>query len=127
MVVDFIDHFAAIRVKVLISIPRCRPHMRPASHARARLRTAAKRTARSAPEPIDSSHRRRIHSVSFDASEDDWIDALVDLLTEAGYPKAGRSEIVRLGLLGLQDALAGRTRAENLHPRFKSGRRLQFH
>jgi hypothetical protein len=29
MVVDFIDYFAAIRVKVLISIPRCRPLMRP--------------------------------------------------------------------------------------------------
>lgn len=78
------------------------------------VRTAAKRTARAVAEPVDPGHRRRIHSVSFDASEDDWIDALVDLLSEAGYPKAGRSEIIRVGLLGLQDALAGRTRAEIL-------------
>jgi hypothetical protein len=62
----------------------------------------------------DQSHRRRIHTVSFDPTEDEWIDALVALLNEAGYPKPGRSEIVRVGMRGLQDALAGRTRAEIL-------------
>ena len=78
------------------------------------VRTATKRTAKSVPEPADPNHRRRIHSVSFDASDDEWLDDLVDLLTEAGYPKAARSEIVRVGLVGLQEALAGRTRAEIL-------------
>ena len=52
--------------------------------------------------------------MSFDPTEEEWLDALLDLLTEAGYPKAGRSEIVRVGLLGLQEALAGCTRSEIL-------------
>ena len=76
--------------------------------------TATKRATRASPDPLDRSHRRRIHTVSFDPTGDAWLDALLDLLTEAGYPKAGRSEIVRVGLLGLQEALAGRTRSEIL-------------
>lgn len=59
-----------------------------------------------------TSHRRRIHSVSFEDPESEWLNTLVDLLTEARYPKAGRSQVVRVALLGLQDMLAGRTRAE---------------
>ena len=76
--------------------------------------TATKRATRASPDPLDQRHRRRIHTVSFDPTGDAWLDALLDLLTEAGYPKAGRSEIVRVGLLGLQEALAGCTRAEIL-------------
>ncbi len=78
------------------------------------MSTVTKRPTRASPGPLDHSHRRRIHTVSFDPTEDDWIDALLALLTEAGYPKAGRSEIVRVGVLGLQAALAGRTRSEIL-------------
>ena len=78
------------------------------------MSTVTKRPARASPGPLDQRHRRRIHTVSFDPTEDEWIDALVDLLSEAGYPKAGRSEIVRVGMRGLQDALAGRTRSEIL-------------
>ena len=78
------------------------------------MSTLTKRPARASPGPLDQSHRRRIHTVSFDPTQDEWIDALVDLLSEAGYPKAGRSEIVRAGMRGLQDALAGRTRSEIL-------------
>ena len=73
-----------------------------------------KRSTRASPGPLDQRHRRRIHTVSFDPTEDEWIDALVDLLSEAGYPKAGRSEIVRVGMRALQDALAGRTQSEIL-------------
>ncbi len=76
--------------------------------------TATKRATKASPDPLDQRHRRRIHTVSFDPTGDEWLDALLDLLTEAGYPNAGRSEIVRVGLLGLQEALAGRTRSEIL-------------
>ena len=78
------------------------------------MSTATKRPTRASPDSIDQRHRRRIHTVSFDPSEDEWIDALVNLLSDAGYPKAGRSEIVRVGMRGLQEALAGRTRSEIL-------------
>lgn len=56
--------------------------------------------------------RSRGLSISFDLPEAEWVEALVVLLKEGGYPKARRSEIVRMGLLELQDALAGRTRAD---------------
>ena len=78
------------------------------------MSTVTKRPTRVSPGPRDQRHRRRIHTVSFDPTEDEWIDALVDLLSEAGYPKAGRSEIVRVGMRALQDALAGRTHSEIL-------------
>ena len=73
---------------------------------------ARKRAAKRSPNSRDQSRRRRIHTVSFDPREDAWVDALIDLLSEAGYPKVARSEVVRVGLLGLQDALVGRTPAE---------------
>jgi hypothetical protein len=58
-------------------------------------------------------HRRhRGLSISFDPNEAEWVDALVDLLKQEGYPHAGRSEVVRMGLLQLRDALAGRRRSE---------------
>ncbi len=83
--------------------------------SRGRAVSAAERpVTKTSRDPGDQSHRRRIHTVSFDPTEDDWIDALLALLTEAGYPKAGRSEIVRVGVLGLQAALAGRNRSEIL-------------
>ena len=75
--------------------------------------TAERPVTKTSRDPGES-HRRRIHTVSFDPIEDEWIDALVNLLSDAGYPKAGRSEIVRVGVRGLQDALAGRTRSEIL-------------
>ena len=74
--------------------------------------------------------------MSFDPREDAWVDALIHLLGEAGYPKVARSEVVRVGLLGLQDALAGRTPseiatffqrdAERLLASFDGTRRLPF-
>lgn len=65
--------------------------------------------------PADSPHPNRRHrglSISFDPAEAQWVDALVDLLRQEGYPKAGRSEVVRLALLQLRDALVGRSRAD---------------
>jgi hypothetical protein len=56
--------------------------------------------------------RHRGLSISFDQTEAEWVDALVNLLKQERYPHAGRSEVVRMGLLQLRDALAGRTRSE---------------
>jgi hypothetical protein len=60
----------------------------------------------------DENHRYRGFSISFDPAEARWIDGLVDLLRQEGFPRAARSEVVRLAVLGLRDALAGRTRSE---------------
>jgi hypothetical protein len=56
--------------------------------------------------------RHRIVSISFDPADAEWVDALVDLLRQAGYAKAARAEIVRTALQDLHQVLAGRTRAE---------------
>jgi hypothetical protein len=58
--------------------------------------------------------RRRCRglSISFDTAEARWIDTLVDALRQEGFPRAARSEVVRLGLLELREALAGRTAPE---------------
>src|SRR6266851_4938471 len=45
-------------------------------------------------------------------AETEWVDALVDLLEQEGHPKPARSGVVRLALLWLQEAVAGRRRAE---------------
>jgi hypothetical protein len=60
----------------------------------------------------DPSRRHRGLSISFDLAEERWVDTLVDLLREEGFPRAGRSEVVRLGLLQLREALAGKTRQQ---------------
>ena len=64
------------------------------------------------PELLDHRRRRRIHSINFDDHDGEWIDGLVALLAETGYQKAGRSEVVRIALFGLREALAGRTPME---------------
>ena len=64
------------------------------------------------PNPADLSSRHRIRSISFDPGDAEWVDALVDLLRQAGYPKAARAEIIRTALQELHQVLAGRTRAE---------------
>ena len=64
------------------------------------------------PDPADLGPRHRIRSISFDPGDAEWVDALVDLLRQAGYPKAARTEIVRTALQELHQVLAGRTRAE---------------
>ena len=64
------------------------------------------------PKPADLISRHRIRSISFDPADAEWVDALVDLLREAGYAKAARAEIVRTALQQLHQVLAGRTRAE---------------
>jgi hypothetical protein len=62
--------------------------------------------------PADLGPRHRILSISFDPADAEWVDALVDLLRQAGYAKAARAEIVRTALQDLHKVLAGRTRAE---------------
>ena len=62
--------------------------------------------------PADLVPRHRILSISFDPADAEWVDALVDLLRQAGYAKAARAEVVRTALQELHGMLAGRTRAE---------------
>jgi hypothetical protein len=58
--------------------------------------------------------RHRGLSVSFDPTEAAWVSDVVATLKHQGYTKARRSEVVRVALLVLQDALAGRTHEEIL-------------
>jgi hypothetical protein len=53
-------------------------------------------------------------SISFDPAEAQWVDEIVEALKQQGYPKAKRSEVVRVALLVLRDALAGQTREDML-------------
>ena len=66
----------------------------------------------SSPDPTDVAPRHRVLSISFDPADAKWVDSLVDLLRQAGYPKAARAEIVRTALQELHEVLAGRTRTE---------------
>jgi hypothetical protein len=88
-------------------------------------------------DPYDPNRRHRGLSISFDLAEERWVDTLVDLLREEGFPRAGRSEVVRLGLLQLREALAGKTRqqivrffvrrdADRLSAALDYGQRLPF-
>ncbi len=57
-------------------------------------------------------NRHRGVSISFDPIELDWVDSLVHALDENGYPLAARSEVIRMALLELRDALRGKTQSE---------------
>jgi len=39
---------------------------------------------------------RRVHSVSFDSATDHCLESLIELLTRAWLPKAGRPGVVRV-------------------------------
>ena len=65
------------------------------------------------PEAHDR-HRHRGLSISFDPAEAQWVHDLVEVLKQQGYAKAKRSEVVRVALLVLRDALAGQTREDIL-------------
>ena len=56
--------------------------------------------------------RQRVVSICIEPPEAEWVDALVNLLKQEGHPKPARSGVVRLALLGLQEMIAGRSRAE---------------
>lgn len=56
--------------------------------------------------------QRRVHSISFETATDEWVDSVVLLLRQAGLPKAGRSEVVRVALLELQRTAVVQSRAE---------------
>jgi hypothetical protein len=51
----------------------------------------------------------RVHSIKVDAQTGTWLESIVELMTRAGFPKAGRSEVVRVALGELRRQLAGRT------------------
>jgi len=57
----------------------------------------------------DDGRRARGLSISFDQDEARWIDTLVELLRREHYPKATRSEVVRVALLELRLMLAAQT------------------
>lgn len=64
------------------------------------------------PNVRNSNRRSRGLSISFERPEAQWVDGLVALLRDGGYPSAKRSEVVRIAVLALQDAMAGRGRAD---------------
>ena len=68
-----------------------------------------------APRTLRRSKRtHRVVSISFEASEALWVDTLVWLLAEGGYPRAGRSEVVRTAIAELRKALDGLTPFETV-------------
>ena len=73
---------------------------------------ARKRRRRRARASAASRRRPHIHTVSFDSGEDEWVDALVHALRSQGLPNAARSQIVRVALRALRDALAKQTGQE---------------
>lgn len=60
----------------------------------------------------DDSKRRRNVSVSFDPPQLKWVDTLVDTLEKAGYPAPARSDVIRIALGDLQEALKDKPPAE---------------
>jgi hypothetical protein len=74
----------------------------------------------------DLGRRRPIQSTSFEFGGADWVDSLVDLLREAGYPKAARAEIVGAALEELlftncwRHALARKTSRSSLTARLNA-------
>jgi hypothetical protein len=73
---------------------------------------ARARRTRLSQDPIELRRRPHIHTVSFDPTEDAWVDALVTVLQDHEVPSAARSAIIRVALQTLRDALAGRTPQE---------------
>ena len=69
------------------------------------MRPGTRRTLPIRPVAMRDTRRRRIHTVSFDPIEDDWVETIVGILAAEGYPTAARSEIVRVALLGLRETL----------------------
>jgi hypothetical protein len=61
-----------------------------------------------------SKRTHRVVSISFDARDAAWVDALVRSLEEGSYPRAARSEVVRAALGELRKALDGLTPFETV-------------
>ena len=61
-----------------------------------------------------SKRTHRIVSISFDPNEAAWVDTLVQLLEQGGYPRAARSEVVRTALAELRKAIDGLTPFETI-------------
>ena len=57
-------------------------------------------------------NRHRGVSISFDPTELKWVDELVGTLEREGYALAGRSEVIRIGLIELREALGEMTPSE---------------
>jgi len=68
-----------------------------------------------APRTIRRSKRtHRVVSISFEPNEATWVDTLVRLLEDGGYPRAARSEVVRIALAELRKAIDGLTPFETV-------------
>jgi hypothetical protein len=63
-------------------------------------------------EPLKS--QPRVHSIKLDAPIDNWLESVVDLMSRAGLPKAGRSEVIRVALGELRRQLGGRSPTETV-------------
>lgn len=57
----------------------------------------------------DKKANRYVHSINFDPMDNEWVDSIAARLSALGYPKAGRSAVVRAALLDLRKTLAGRS------------------
>jgi len=73
------------------------------------MKPTRKRRTRLSRASAASRRRPHIHSVSFDPTEDQWVDALVHSLRDQGLPHAARSQIIRVALQDLRGALAQHT------------------
>jgi len=58
--------------------------------------------------------RSRGVSISFDPTELEWVDRLVSALEREGYAFAARSEVIRVGLIQLREALRDLTPSETV-------------
>jgi hypothetical protein len=58
--------------------------------------------------------RSRGVSISFDPTELEWVDRLVRTLEREGYALAARSEVIRVGLIGLREAVRDLTPSETV-------------
>jgi hypothetical protein len=67
-----------------------------------------------APRAYRDSKRHRGVSISFDPGELEWVDRLVRTLEREGYALAARSEVIRVGLIGLREAVRDLTPSETV-------------
>jgi hypothetical protein len=66
----------------------------------------------SSKRPKTAARRYRVIAVSLYEEEADAADRITEALQHSGWPKANRSLVVREALLGLADALAGKSSEE---------------
>jgi hypothetical protein len=63
---------------------------------------------------VPARSQARVHSIKLDPPTDNFLESVVDLMSRAGFPKAGRSEVVRVALGELRRQLDGRSPTETV-------------